>query len=72
VQEFEEVFFRPMKEVIVSRKGEPRVVAFGKTAQGRYLFLAYAVRRGKVRPITAYTLPREKRREYDEEFETKR
>ena len=59
-----------MKEVTVSRNGEPRIIAFGKTTQGRYLFLAYTMRDGKVRPITAYTWPREKRREYDEEFET--
>ena len=47
---------------MVSRKGENRVVAVGKTTRGRYLFLACTIRQGTIRPITAYTLPSEKRK----------
>jgi uncharacterized protein len=64
--EFEDVFSGVMIEQIVERAGEKRVSAIGKTKAGRYLFLAYVMRDGRIRPVTAYTLPRNKRKDYEE------
>jgi uncharacterized DUF497 family protein len=67
-REFEEVFSGFMIEQIVERAREKRVAAIGKTKAGRYLFLAYAMRAGRIRPVTAYTLPRSRRKDYEEKI----
>ena len=58
-------FEHPMVEQVVRREGEDRVTAAGRTDAGRYLFVAYTMRAGRIRAITAYTLPRKMRRMYD-------
>lgn len=65
-EEFEECFFGPKVEQVLERSGEVRVAAVGKTKAGRYLSIVYTMRRGHVRPVTAYTLPRRRRRCYEE------
>jgi uncharacterized DUF497 family protein len=42
-------------------KGEPRWKLFGKTAKGRYIIVVFTLRRGRVRPVTAYTMNRDDR-----------
>jgi uncharacterized DUF497 family protein len=59
-----------MIEHVIERDAEKRVVAAGKTKAGRYLFLAYTMRGGRVRPVTAYSLPRSKRKDYDEKIKS--
>jgi hypothetical protein len=54
---------------IVQREGELRVASYGRTKAGRYLFLAYTMRKGSIRPVTAHTLPRSKRSIYDKSIE---
>jgi uncharacterized DUF497 family protein len=58
-----------MFERVVHEKNEDRVSAAGRTSGGRYLFVSYTMRRGKVRAVTAYTLPRKLREIYDAEKE---
>ena len=51
--------------------GEPRWKAFGKTAKGRYLTVVFAIRKGRVRPVTAHTMNREDRRVYGPEIDAR-
>ena len=62
------MFSQPMIEQIVERGVERRIAAVGRTNAGRYLFLAYAMRGERIRPVTAYTLPKNKRKDYDEKI----
>jgi uncharacterized protein len=68
-EEFEDTFRHPMVEEVVSSRREDRVTAMARTSLGRYLFLVYTMRTGHIRAVTAYTLPRSKRRNYDEAIE---
>lgn len=45
-------------------EGEPRWKLFGKTAKGRYIIVVFTLRKGKVRPVTAYTMNRKDRELY--------
>jgi uncharacterized DUF497 family protein len=42
--------------------GEPRVHVLGMTDAGRLLEMVYTVRRGRIRPVTAFPMKRSKRR----------
>ena len=68
-EEFEDTFRHPMVEEVISSGREDRVTAMARTSLGRYLFLVYTMRTGHVRAVTAYTLPRNKRRDYDKAIE---
>ncbi len=37
-------------------EGEPRTIAHGVTAKGRFLTIAYTERNGKIRPITGWEM----------------
>jgi uncharacterized DUF497 family protein len=58
--EYEQAFLRRhvAEQRIVAL--ERRKVAAGKTEAGRVLILIYTIRRGKVRPITAYESRKER------------
>ena len=45
---------------------EPRFKAIGKTAAGRYLFLVFAIRGDKIRPISARYMHRKEIQKYEE------
>jgi uncharacterized DUF497 family protein len=42
-------------------KRDPRWKLFGKTMKNRYLTVVFTLRKGRVRPITAYTMNRKDR-----------
>ncbi len=46
------------------RQGQLRYRATGETADGRILTVVFEVRRGRVRPVTAYTAPKKKQAAY--------
>lgn len=63
--ECEEVFFDPHKRMVgapVSVGTETRHLLIGQTRQGRALFVVFAVRREKVRIISARDLNQKERR----------
>jgi uncharacterized DUF497 family protein len=48
-------------------KNEPRLHAFGKTDEGRHLTIAFTVRRGRIRVISARPMNRKEMRFYEKE-----
>jgi uncharacterized protein len=68
-QEIEELFERnPVEFPDNPVDGEERFLAYGITAQGRLLTVAYTERDGKVRPITAWDMTRQERKDYGTEI----
>ena len=47
------------------RFGEKRYSMLGRTTEGRLLFVAYTLRSGAIRPVTAYTASRKDQRIYE-------
>ena len=71
--EIEEVFFNPPFVLLPDAKhsgAEARYHCFGKAFDGRFLLVIFAVRAGKIRPISARTMNRKERQYYEEETET--
>jgi len=68
IKESEEVFFnRPLK-VFKDKKHshvEERFIAFGKTDAGRKLFIAFTIRKNKLRVISARDQSRKERKIYE-------
>jgi uncharacterized protein len=68
-QEIEELFDRnPIELPDDPVNGEERLLAYGITAQGRLLTVAYTERNGKVRPITAWDMTQQERKGYGTEI----
>jgi uncharacterized DUF497 family protein len=66
--EIEEVFLnRPitLRADTGHSEREPRYFALGQTSRGRWLFVAFAIRRRLVRPITARDMTARERRSYE-------
>jgi uncharacterized protein len=49
--------------------GESRFKLFGKTAKGRFLVVVFTLRKGRIRPITAYTMNRKERGLYAKDLD---
>ena len=43
---------------------EPRFIAYGLTARGRYVAVVYTFRKTRLRPVTAYPMNRSTRKRY--------
>lgn len=56
----------PLMQDMQEHAAEDRVLVFGRTAQGRLLTIIYTVRRGVVRVITGYRMPKWQQRIYFE------
>lgn len=67
--EVEEVFARPVHEVPADRD-EPRNLCVGPTKKDRFLAIAYTMREGRVRVVTAFPANRKQRRQYAEAFKS--
>ena len=65
--ECEEVFFLAplVVEDVGHSLGERRFLALGQTLAGRRLFVAFTVRRDRIRVISARTMSRRERRAYE-------
>jgi uncharacterized DUF497 family protein len=68
VQEVEEVFSRPVHETPANRS-EARNLCVGPTAKGRFLAVAYTMRGGNVRVVTAFPASRKQRKQYAQAIE---
>ncbi len=67
--EIEEVFRRRYAlEISDPVDGEERFLAYGTTAGGRYLTVAFTEREGRIRPITTWTMTREEREQNADEI----
>jgi uncharacterized DUF497 family protein len=66
-QEVEEVFSRPVYE-IPGNHDERRNLCVGTSSRGRMLAIAYTMRKGRIRVVTAYPAHRKQRRQYAEIF----
>ena len=63
--EVEEVFSRnPITTPDEPVRGELRELAYGVTVAGRLLTIAFTIRNKQVRPITAWDMSRQERKEY--------
>lgn len=72
--EIEEVFFNPPVVLLPDTKhsgAEARYHCFGKTFDGRFLLVVFAVRAGRIRPISARAMNRKERQYYEEETKTR-
>ena len=70
--EAEEIFFDERLKItpdIPHSEKEQRHLALGKTREGRYLFVVFTERKGKLRVISARDMSRKERRGYREEIE---
>ncbi|MBF0318192.1 MAG: BrnT family toxin [Nitrospirae bacterium] len=70
-QECEEVFFnKPLsiREDTLHSKVESRYAAFGKTSNGRLLFVVFIIRNKKIRIISARDMSKKERKTYEEEI----
>lgn len=71
--EIEEVFFNPPFVVLpdVKHSGtETRYHCFGRTFDERFLLVVFAVRGGRIRPISARAMSRKERQYYEKETKT--
>lgn len=67
--EVEEAVERP--HAIVRAKdvgGEKRWKLFGTSAAGRYLIVVFTIRKGRLRPVTAYAMNQRERKTYAPEI----
>ncbi len=68
IDEIEAIFQSPSVMVKPAHSAtEPRFKAIGKTAAGRHLFLVFAIREDKIRPISARYMHRKEIQRYEEE-----
>jgi uncharacterized DUF497 family protein len=71
-RECEEVFGRQplfVTDDLAHSGGEPRWLAFGRSATGRRLLVVFTVRRDRLRVISARDMSRRERRQYEEACE---
>ena len=62
----EAVQVEPLETDVQERRGEQRVLCFGRTQSGRLLTVLYTERRGKLRVVTAYEMTKRQQRMYFE------
>lgn len=70
--ECEEVFFNQplvVQENEIHSMAEPRNYVLGRTNDGRKLFIVFAIRKNKIRVISARDMSRKERRIYREQIE---
>lgn len=56
----------PLIQEMQEHAAENRVLVFGRTAKGRMLTIIYTVRRGAIRVVTGYRMPKWQQRIYFE------
>jgi len=69
--ECEEIFFNEPLVTKVEKRGvsqEERVSALGVTNEGRFLFVVFAIRRGRIRVVSARDMNKKERKIYDEKI----
>jgi uncharacterized DUF497 family protein len=69
--ECEEVFFNEPITTKVEKKGasqEERISALGVTNEGRFLFVVFIIRRGRIRVISARDMNKKERKIYHEKI----
>lgn len=67
--ECEEVFFDPKKKIlrdVLHSNHEERYIILGKTKRERLIFVVFAIRKSKVRVISARSLNKKERHLYEE------
>lgn len=72
-EECEEIFFDPHKRIVnkIFHQGrEERYILIGATKERRILFIAFTIRRKKIRVISARGLSRKERKLYEESQNT--
>jgi len=71
-KEAEEVFINKPLLIVEDKKhswSEKRFQALGRTSKNRWLFIAFTIREGKIRVISARDQSRNERRIYEKEIE---
>ena len=69
--ECEEIFFNEPIVTKVEKRGvsqEERVSALGLTNEGRFLFVVFTIRTGKIRVVSARDMNKKERKIYDEKI----
>jgi uncharacterized DUF497 family protein len=67
--ECEEVFFTLpllLQDDSAHSQAEPRHLVLGQTNAGRYLFIAFTIRKGKIRVISARDMSQKERKLYEQ------
>ncbi|HYL77292.1 MAG TPA: BrnT family toxin [Bryobacteraceae bacterium] len=60
----EAILIEPLEADVQQRKGEERVLCFGRTKVGRLVTILYIERRGKIRVVTAYDMTKAQQQLY--------